>query len=389
MSAVSNTYRRWAGRGVKAVAVVAAIGAAAYWVRFSPIQVRQYQVARGELRAEVMGTGTLEARVKASISPKISGRVRMIAVDQGDEVSSGKVLVSLDDDELQQQVEIAQANLEAAQAAIDRLKSDEVRAAATLTQAKSEHQRNEKLEARNTITQADIDKSVEALAIAEAGVARAKFAVIEGRKQLVAAEKTTQYHQARLADTRITAPFDGLIVRRQRDAGDVAVPGSPILTLISTKELWISAWVDETEMSRLKVDQPARVVFRSEPDREFSGQVYRLGREADRETREFVVDVRVLELPANWAVGQRADVFIETERKPEVTVLPPAFVVWRENEPGVFINAHGSAEWRPLVLGLRRHDLVEIVRGVEPGEFVVMPSGGQTTLQAGRRIHVP
>ena len=216
------------------------------------------------------------------MSPKISGRVRAIAVDQGDAVSSGQVLVTLDDDELQQQVEIAQANLETAQAAIDRLKSDEVRAAATLTAAKSEHQRNEKLRAGNTISQSDIDKSVEALAVAEAGVARAKFAVVEGRKQLVAAEKTMQYHQARLADTQITAPFDGLIVRRQRDAGDVAVPGSPILTLISTAELWISAWVDETEMSRLKVDQPARVVFHSEPDREFTGKVYRLGREADR-----------------------------------------------------------------------------------------------------------
>ena len=196
-----------------------------------------------------------------------------------------------------------------------------------------------------------------------------------------------QYHQARLADTQITAPFDGLIVRRQRDAGDVAVPGSPILTLISTAELWISAWVDETEMSRLKVDQPARVVFRSEPDREFTGKVYRLGREADRETREFVVDVRILELPANWAVGQRADVFIETERKPEVTVLPPGFVVWRDNEPGVFLNANGSAEWRPLVLGLRRHDMVEVVRGVEPGELVILPLDGKATLRTGGRIH--
>lgn len=386
---MSNDYRRWVWRGVKAVAVMVAIGAAVYGVRFSPISVRQQQVARGELRAEVMGTGTLEARVKASISPKISGRVRMIAVDQGDEVSSGKVLVTLDDDELQQQVEIAKANLKTAEAAIDRLKSDEVRAAASLSQATREHQRIERLKEGNATTQADFDKSVEALAVAEAGVARAKFAVIEGRKQLVSAEKTMQYHQARLADTQITAPFDGLIVRRQRDAGDIAVPGSPILTLISTKELWISAWVDETEMSRLNVDQPARVVFRSEPNRVFTGKVYRLGREADRETREFVVDVRVLELPANWAVGQRADVYIETERKPDVTVLPPAFVVWRDNEPGVFINANGSAEWRPLVLGLRRHDMVEVVRGVEPDELIVMPSYEQATLQAGRRIHAP
>lgn len=386
---MSNTSRRWALRGAKAVAIVAAIGAVVYWIRFSPVQVHQQQVARGEIRAEVLGTGTLEARINASISPKISGRIRTIAVDQGENVSNGQVLFTLDDEELQQQVEIAQANLEAAQAAIDRLKSDEVRALATLTQAKNEHQRTEQLAAKKVISESDVDKSVEALAIAQAGVARADFAVIEGRKQLVAAEKTMQYHQARLADTQITAPFDGLIVRRHREAGDVAVPGSPILTLISTNELWISAWVDETEMSRLRADQPARVLFRSEPDRAFSGKVFRLGREADRETREFVVDVRVLELPANWAVGQRADVYIETERKPNVAILPPAFVVWRDHEPGVFINANGFAEWRPLVLGLRRHDMVEVLRGVEPGEFVVMPIDEKANLRAGGRIHTP
>lgn len=368
---------------------MALIGAAVYWLKFSPVLVQQHEVVRGELRAEVLGTGTLEARVKASISPKIAGRIRLIAVDQGDTVSQGSVLVTLDDDELQHQVEIAQANLETAQAAIDRLKSDEARASATLTQASSEHQRNVKLAAENAVPQSAVDKSLESLAVADAGVARAAFAVIEGRKQLVSAEKTLQFHQAQLADTQITAPFDGLIVKRQRDAGDIAVPGSPILTLISTEELWISAWVDETEMSRLLADQSTRVVFRSEPGREFTGKVFRLGREADRETREFVVDVRVLELPANWAVGQRADVYIETDRKSAVTLLPPEYLVWRDNEPGVFVDVKGTAEWRPLVLGLRRHDMVEVVKGIEPGEKAVVPVAAGTVLQAGRRIHTP
>lgn len=259
MSDDNSNYQRWSGRGAKAVAVVAALAAVVYWVRFSPIPVRQHQVTRGELRAEVLGTGTLEARVKSSITPNISGRIRTIDADQGDEVVSGKVLVTLDDDELQQQVEIAQANLETARVAIDRLKADEVRAAALLTRATSESQRHEKLAAENASSQSEIDRTAEALAVAQSDVARAKITVIESGKQLISAEKTLLYHKARLADTRIDAPFDGLIVRRQRDAGDVAIPGSPILTLISTTELWISAWVDETEMSRLKTGQPARV----------------------------------------------------------------------------------------------------------------------------------
>lgn len=389
MSNKVSLNRRSVSWAIKALVLMALFGAAVYWAKFSSVAVQQHEVVRGELRSEVLGTGTLEARVHASISPKIAGRIRRIAVDQGDRVSQGSVLVTLDDDELQHQVEIAQANLEAAQAAIDRLKSDEVRATAILTQSTSEHRRNEKLAAENAVPQSAVDKSLESLAIAEAGVARAVSAVTEGRKQLVTAEKTLQLHQAQLDDTQITAPFDGLIVKRQRDAGDIVVPGSPILTLISTDELWISAWVDETEMSRLRVDQPARVVFRSEPGREFSGKISRLGREADRETREFVVDVRVLELPANWAIGQRADVYIETDRKSAVTLLPPPYLVWRDDEPGVFIDAKGTSEWRPLVLGLRRHDLVEVVNGIEPGEKAVMPATAGTLLHAGRRIHTP
>jgi HlyD family secretion protein len=310
-------------------------------------------------------------------------------VDQGDQVQSGQLLVRLDDEELKQQVAIAEANREVAQSAIDRLKADKLRAMAVFDQARTSHARIESLIASNAISREDLDRAIEALSVAQADVSRAEAAITEGQQGLIAAEKTLEYHRAKLTDTEIKAPIDGLIIRRQREPGDVVVPGSPILPLVSTKELWISAWVDETEMAQLHVDQPARVAFRSEPDRTFSGKVVRLGREADRETREYVVDVQVLELPANWAVGQRADVYIETARKPDVAILPPSFIVWQDNEPGVFIDANGSAEWRPLVLGLRRRDMVEVVRGVEPGESVVMPMDGRASLRAGGRIHSP
>lgn len=384
-----STYRDSVKWGIKLVGLIAVVALTVHWVGFKPVAVHEHLVSHGELIGEVMGTGTLEAHVKASISSKISGRIHTIAVDQGDAVTRGQVLVTLDDDELQRQVEIAQADLEAAEAAIDRLKTDEIRAEAILTQTRSERQRIEQLAAKNAVTQADLEKSLEALAIADAGVAHAKYAFIEGRKQLNSAEKTCQYHQARLADTQIQAPVDGLIVQRQRDMGDVVVPGSPILTLISTDQLWISAWVDETEMARLKVDQPARVIFRAAPSHEFSGQVSRLGREADRETREFVVDVRILALPTNWAVGQRADVYIETERKADIPIVPAAFIVWQDDDPGVFIRNKNVAEWRPVSLGMRRPDLIEVVHGVESGESIVMPRDGKTHLRAGRRIYVP
>jgi HlyD family secretion protein len=180
------------------------------------------------------------------------------------------------------------------------------------------------------------------------------------------------------------------VVRRDRDPGGVVVPGGSLLQLISTNEIWVSAWVDETAMAGLATGQSARVVFRSEPGKNYSGEVARLGRETDRETREFLVDVRVKELPKLWTVGQRAEVFIETARKPEAWVIPQRFLRWREGQAGVFVNNHGKAKWRAVTLGLRGRETVEIAQGLAAGESVVAPYDvKQPPLTDGQRIGKP
>ncbi len=381
-----NMVRQWAGRVLKAAAVLAVVAGVAYQMRFAPVAVAPHRVARGEIVAEVMGTGTLEARVQATVSSKISGRIADVLVDQGDRVQKGQILVHLDDEDFVQQVAIAEADRETAQAAIELLVSDKTRAAAVSKRSQTHLARVQSLLEKNVGTEEDLDQATESLAVAEAGVSRAEAAINKGKKELIAAEKTLGYQNARLADTKIEAPMDGLIVRRQRDPGDVVAPGSSILSLISTKELWVSAWVDETEMAKLQKGQSVRVVFRSDPKHSKPGSVVRLGREADRETREFIVDVLVLELPENWAVGQRAEVYIETARKAAAVLLPARYVVRREGRPGVFVDQHRHAEWRPLTLGLRSLDMVEVVSGLQPGEVAVLPADPTNSLREGRRI---
>lgn len=389
MSQTQNAIKRWLWQGLKLSLVVAVVGYLIYLARFSPVPVTGHQIERGDIVAEVMGTGTLEARVRVTISPKISGRIEEILVDQGDRVSEGDVLVRLDNDELAQQVEIAVATVGASQAAVERLKTDRGRAVAVLTQARREHARTERLIPSKAISQSQFDEAVESLAVAEAGMARAEAAIVEGGKEVVAAEKTLAYHHARLTDTKLTVPFDGLIVRRQRDPGDVVVPGSPILQLVSLEQLWISAWIDETEMARIQVGQPARVVFRSKSERSYPGEVARLGKETDRETREFIVDVQVLELPKNWAVGQRAEVYIKTARKDNVTLLPATYVRRRENAPGVFVNLGDRAAWRSVTLGLRSPEMVEVVDGLQPGDTVIVPRDSRAKLTENKRVFAP
>lgn len=365
------------------------VGIVIYRVKFAAVPVQSFAVRPAPVAAEVMGTGTLEARVKTTISSRIQERLAEVLVDQGDAVDAGQLLARLDDGELKRQVAVAEATLASAKATADRVRVDESRAEAVEQQARQEHKRSSELLATKVSSQAEMDKAIEQLRVAESELQRARAATTEAQQQAVTAERNLAYQRERLEFTRLTSPYDGLITKRDRDPGGVVVPGSSILQLISTNELWISAWVDETASAALALGQKARVVFRSEAARSYPGEVARLGLETDPETREFLVDVRVRQLPPNWTVGQRAEVFIETGRKPDALAVPPVYLRWRAGRPGVFVAEGGKSSWREVKLGLRGRNLVEVTDGLSADEKVVTQAKPQQPpLQSGQRIRL-
>jgi HlyD family secretion protein len=370
--------------------IVALIIFTLYQLKFRPVEVQAHTVSRGELIAEVMGTGTLEARVKTTVSPRIQERLAEVLADQGDSVRAGQLLARLDDAEAGQQVAIAESTLAAARQTLERVRADLARSEAVLTQAKLNQARLANLASTQAVSQSDADKASEALAVAEADMKRSQAAISEAEAQTVVAGNNLSFRREQFAFTGIKAPYDGLIIRRDRDPGDVVVPGASLMQIISKNELWISAWIDETAMPALAPDQAARIVFRSEPARAYPGKVARLGREADRETREFLVDVRVSELPQNWAIGQRAEVFIETGRQQDALLLPADFLMWKDGRAGVFVYSGGKARWREVAPGMRGRDLLSITRGLNAGDPVLkLPAGAKKPLSNGQRVKLP
>jgi HlyD family secretion protein len=367
----SLVQHRGVRTALKLLLAALVVGVVVYKVKFAPVVVVVHEVRPALLIAEVMGTGTLEARVKTTISPRIQERLAEVLVDQNDIVQSGQLLARLDDGELRQQVEVAAAGLASARATAERVRVDEARAQAVEEQARLNHKRLSELVATRVASESDFDKAIEQLQVASTDLKRAQAAILEAESQVITAEKTLAHQRERLSYTHVLSPYDGLVVRRDRDPGEVVVPGSSILQLISTGEIWVSAWVDETASSGLCTGQPARVVFRSESSTVYPGEVARLGRETDRETREFLVDVRVHELPQNWTVGQRAEVFIETGRKAGALAVPQEFIQWRGGQPGVFVKEGGKARWRSVSTGARGRETVEIADGLSAGEKVV------------------
>jgi HlyD family secretion protein len=362
-------------------------GLVGYRLKFAPAPAVHHTVTRGEFIAEIMGTGTLEARVKTTVSARIQERLAAVLVDQGDAITAGQLLARLDDAEIRQQVAIAEATLAAARRTAARVHADLARSEAVLDQAQRDEKRLARLVADNAVSQADVDKAGEALRIAAADLERSRLAIAEAESQIVVAEKGLLFRQEQLAFTEIHSPYDGLVIRRDRNPGDVLVPGASLLQIVSLDELWVSAWVDETAIPALANGQPARIVFRSEPGRSYPGKVARLGREMDRESREFLVDVHATELPASWTIGQRAEVFIETDRQAGVVSLPAAFLLWKSGRAGVMVNARGRARWREVTLGPGARGSIAVTQGLNEGDIVVRaPDGHKTPLAEGRRL---
>lgn len=360
------------------LAIVALLaGLVIYRLRFAPVPVNSRQAAVGPIVSEVMGTGTLEARYSAIISPKITGTITQVLVDQSDHIAKGQLLATLYDGDLRQQVAMAKADLAAAQAAVDRAAADIVSAHASAVQARASYARYVQLAQTGSVSKEDVDKATRQRDMADAQLKSAQLAKVEAERQVLKAQEAVRYYQEQLDYTRITSPFDGLVIRRSMEAGDVAVPGSEILQIISTGQIWVSAWVDETAMASVSPGQPARIVFRSEPGRSYAGVVTRLAPSVDQETREFLVDVTAKKLPGTWAIGQRAEVYIQTAEKDRALLAPAAAIVWRNGKPGLFVSNAGHARWRNVILGLRGQENVEITGGLSAGEIIIWPRDPQ------------
>ncbi len=372
---------------IAAFIALIAILALVYVFRFKPIKVTVVPVSSGPIKQEAMGTGTFEARFQATVSPKIQGRIIELLADQNDSVKEGQLLTRLDDTELRQEVGVAVATLDAAKATVERAKADQARAEAVLEQAKRDYERYSSLQVSKSVSQETVDKSTERLEIAQAELAKTVAAIAEAERQALMAEEKLRAQETRLADTRILSPFDGVIVKRDRELGDIVIPGASIFQLISLKEMWVSAWVDESAINKIAVDQPARIVYRSEPKEVYPGSVARVAREVDRETREFKTDVKAEVLPKHWAVGQRAEVYIQTGSKPEALSVPLKALAWRNGKPGVFIFNGSRAELKPIKIGLKGIDKIEATSGLSAGDQVILNHEKQG-ITDGRRVTV-
>lgn len=353
-----------------AASLFAALAAAGVWkVRSTPVPVRAHVVERGPVVREAFGTGLLESDTTIDLGFDVAGRITSLSVDEGDRVHKGDVLGTLDGSELEGQLAMADAEKRVAEQTARRSVIDVDRTRMLWEAARDDLARAESLRAAGALATAERDAVATRAAAAEAEYRASQVSQTHAGKTVDVARSARGVARVLVARAALESPIDGVVVRRERDPGAWAQPGTPVLRVVDDRHLRVRAWVDETELGNLAPKQVARIVLRSEPNRSWPGRVDRIGLEADRQTHEVMIDVVFDAPPDRFAVGQRADVFVTTAARSAVVRVPVELCspVLRR----CFVERQGRAATVDVEPGLVGGAFFEVRDGLTDGDVVV------------------
>ncbi len=331
-----------------------------------------------------------------------AGAVRDVRAAEGNRVSAGALLVQLDDREARAAWASARAQLAEATARKHQLhtvgtrEAEEAvaRARTNLDEARLNLKRLESLVSGGAATGKMLDQARTTASIAESALRTAKAQLDDVRAggggargvdaQVKQAEAAVALAEARVANTRIEAPEDGVVISRSVEPGDVLQPGNPVMELAAEKETELVATLDERNLSLLAVGQSALASADAYPDRTFPAQLAFIAPIVDERRGTVEVRLAVPEPPDYLRPDMTVSVDIQVKRKPEALVLPADAVRDLATSPWALVIEDGRARRRPLRVGAVGKQGIEILDGVSTGDRVIPIT--QEQIRAGDRV---
>lgn len=295
----------------------------------------------------IQATGTIESRI-TRISPRISGRVLKVLVEEGQSVKPGDVLVELDHDYLDLQLRQAEATVAQAKAQLELLKigarSEDIsqaeqqlkQAEINLAQARRDAERFINLFQKGSVTLKQKEEAENRLAIAEAQYAQAKENLEKLRNlarpeeikaaeaRVAQAEAAVELLKKNIEDSIIICPVEGVVTERAVEPGELVNPGTTLVTISCLDPVYLWVYVSEKELGWVKLGQTAEVKIDSFPDRSFEGKIIYISPEAEFtpkniQTREdrvklvFAVKIEVKNPEGRLKPGLPAEAYILTQ----------------------------------------------------------------------------
>ncbi len=310
------------------------------------------------LRETVRGIGTLVASETVEIAPEVEGFIRKIDFEEGGAVKEGQLLFSIDDRKLR-------ARLAAAKAAFQMAK-------VRTEDAQRRLKRVQLLMGDKVADQDELDEADTDFRAAKADVERTRAEV--------------ELAGIRLDDTRLVAPFDGMISQRSADVGDYVKVGDHLATLYRVSQMEIALSLPERYMGRVRIGQEVAVEVVAYPDRQFSAKVRFVSPHVSEATRNILVKAAIEDPDGSLKPGAFAAAVVTLGLREQCPVIVEESLVATREGYLVFVVTEQVARSRRVLVGLRSAGTVEILDGLMPGEQVVRT--GHMSLSDGTKVHI-
>ena len=370
-------------------------------------------VTTQSFNVSIEASGSIEPISSVNISPKTTGRLAELYVEQGDIVKVGQLLARMDSASLKAELAMAQAELAQAEAEyaeilngnrqeeIARAKSQVLSAEAQADLSAKRLEKYRFLAREGAIAQLTLEEY-----ISEDKTARASFAeavehlrelengsrpeAIEQFKAKVAAAKAkVASAETKLGDTEIRAPFDGLVSQRYAVIGSIVTPNvsasstssatsTSILSIAS--ELEVNINVSETNIATIKPNQVVKIIADAYPHRTFEGRVKQIAPEAlvENNVTSFEVKVELITGQTELRSGMNVDAIFIAEPIADALTVPTVAITTRDNQMGVLVaDEEGKTRFQPVKIGTTQDGQTQILSGLESGErvFIDFPDG--------------
>jgi HlyD family secretion protein len=355
-------------------------------------------VERGTMVKSVVATGKVEPITKVEIKSKANGIIEALRVDVGHIVNPGDVLVELDKENLAARVREERANLQAAEASLTgaeaALQKNIVEAEGPDVEfARRAHARASKLFDQQLTAQSGLDEAKSALEVAENRQRSAKGQLVVARAKV--AESEAKVAQARAAVSRteeelrnatIRAPIRGMVLTRDVEIGspvssilNMGAAATLVMTLGDIQQVFVRGKVDEADIGRVRLDQPARISVETFKDKKFDGKVTQIspiGVERDNVTT-FEVEVSIQNPGNELKANMTANAEIVLEEHPDSLIVPEAAITYDgQRQAFIDIVAADSKEGRrrvPVKVGVGSGTRTQVLSGVNQGDKIVLP----------------
>jgi len=355
------------------------------------------KVEKGDLAKSVVATGKVEPITKVEIKSKASGIVKKLYVDAGDRVKKGQLLAELDKEEIEARVAQAKAQLEASQASAKGTEADLERAkvdaeGVDVPMLKRAYDRAQGMAKEGVVSASALDdaqKNYE-LSLNKQNVAKAQLLVLKAKigqaqAQVMQDHANLQQLEEQLGYTTITSPIDGIILSRDVEVGDavssILVLGSSatlIMTEGDTSEVYVKGKVDESDIGKVYMAQPARIKVESFKDKTFNGKVTKIspmGVEKDNVTT-FEVRVSINNPGGELKAAMTANAEIILEEHKNVLQIPEGSILYdKDKKASVEIPDEKGKEGKRKVavnIGISNGAKTELLSGLKEGDQVVL-----------------